>query len=611
MKIKSIYIDGLHNAKDKTYTFGDIVYIFGNNGAGKSTILQAIQYALLGYIPGTAKNSKEAILRHSPQNSITVRLELYEVAGDVNTVYIERAINKNINSVEVLPSDYDISAIIKELELPIFNFNDFVGQTANKLKEYFIKNILPTTDGKLDWKQILEESILDCNFQDREAIISYGLGLLGDIDGDALDQVITANSTFKEEQSFNKSKLQRLQNTIDSLIYYDDYTGPTNLESINSDLLSLGAIRDQLIKYESATAATQAASEELKKLETHITNLGGKEGYDYALSTLEQLQNEQELILEKITKNRQVLSSIVARDAMTENIISSKGTCPYTNTSCKSIHDKLETFRNNSAAYKAKKVEFDDAIRKLEQTAETCKINIRQKESIINDYNTTWQRMEILKKTLGDIPSKPETDKTVTELDAEIELLNGYKAKLMANITYNETIESITKEKYEAELQGQALNCWIKKTDTNGLQTTLMVKPFEDLAASMTNYIASMYGRDDIKAHFNISTKANSFSFGLIRDGVYIPYDLLSSGEKCLYSLALMICITNSNKSPLKIMLCDDMFDHLDNQAIESTFEALKLHNVIEEKNGRPTIQFIFAGVKECKNAEDVLLKVE
>ena len=66
MKIKSIYIDGLHNAVNKTYDFGDMVYIFGHNGAGKSTILQAIQFALLGYFPGTAK-TKEAMLRHSPK----------------------------------------------------------------------------------------------------------------------------------------------------------------------------------------------------------------------------------------------------------------------------------------------------------------------------------------------------------------------------------------------------------------------------------------------------------------------------------------------------------------------------------------------------------------
>ena len=38
MKIKSIYIDGLHNAVNKTYNFGDVNYIYGNNGIGKCRI---------------------------------------------------------------------------------------------------------------------------------------------------------------------------------------------------------------------------------------------------------------------------------------------------------------------------------------------------------------------------------------------------------------------------------------------------------------------------------------------------------------------------------------------------------------------------------------------
>ena len=68
-----------------------------------------------------------------------------------------------------------------------------------------------------------------------------------------------------------------------------------------------------------------------------------------------------------------------------------------------------------------------------------------------------------------------------------------------------------------------------------------------------------------------------------------------------MYTLALMICITDNSESPLKLMLCDDMFDHLDAVAIESTFDALK------KIRG---IQFIFAGVKDCKNAEDILITV-
>ena len=160
MRIKSIYIDGLHNASNKTYQFGDIVYIFGNNGAGKSTILQAIQYALLGYIPGTAKNSKEALLRHSPKGYIDVRLVVSYLGEDVT---IQRKVSSAGNKLTTMPDGFDIASIISDIEVPIFNFNEFVGQTANKLKEYFIQHILPTTNGELDWKQILTESIIDCN----------------------------------------------------------------------------------------------------------------------------------------------------------------------------------------------------------------------------------------------------------------------------------------------------------------------------------------------------------------------------------------------------------------------------------------------------------------
>ena len=609
MKIKSIYIDGLHNASKKTYDFGDINYIFGNNGIGKSTILQAIQFALLGYIPGTAKNSKEALLRHSPKGRIEVTISLTDTEND-SDITVNRIVTAKTTEVNTIPGNVYISDIIQDIELPIFNFNDFVGQTANKLKEYFIKNILPTSNGQLDWNKILTDSILDCNFQDREEIIKYGMSLVEGLDGEVLDQVISANTKFKEEQSFNKTELQRLQNTIDSLIYYDDYVGPTDIASLNSDLLSLNAIRDQLIKYESAAKATQAAKDEYDALRNNLAAAGGREAYEKYISTLETLKQRESEISSEIAKKADKLSAMRAIDDSSASIINSKGVCPYTKDSCKSIMNKIEELRNESVSRKAEILEETGELENLRIDLETNRTTIRQYESAIQNITTIWDRLKTLNKTLGTVPEKPNTDKSVSDLDAEIQQINDNIKKLSANIEYNKTIEMITKLKYEAELKGIALAKWVKATDTNGLQTTLMVKPFDDLAATMTNYIVSMYGDDSLKAHFNISTKANSFSFGLIRNGIYIPYDLLSSGEKCIYSLSLMLCIINRNKSPLKVMLCDDMFDHLDNQAIESTFEALKLYNVIAERDGRPKIQFIFAGVKECNNAKEYILTV-
>lgn len=596
MKIKSLYIDGLHNAVNKTYEFGDLVYIFGNNGAGKSTILHAIQFALLGYIPGTPRNSKEAILRHSPKNDITVRLNL---TGETD-VSIERHINSKVNTIVTIPNSYDVSSITSELELPIFNFNDFVGQTANKLKEYFIKNILPTTEGNLDWKQILSESIMDCNFQDRDSIVEYGVDLIKDVNGEVLDQVIEANAKFKAEQSFNKTELQRLQNTIDSLIYYDDYVGPTDVKEINSELLSLGAIRDQLIKYESVSAATKSTKDELDRLKDQLASFGTEEDRQKLEKALSELKQKDSEYVSKIAEFRDRISAIKALDAATLSIVNSNGICPYTKESCNSIVAKIEDIKKESILRKAESEQILKVTEQYQSELAEIQVTIRSYEATIANFNTLLNHINTLEATLVDLPQKPNTEKTIAELDAEIEALTQAKMKLQANQQYNTTIENLTNLKYEAELQATALANWVKKTDTNGLQTTLMVKPFEELANVMTGYIQKMYGNDNLKAHFNISTKANSFSFGLIRDRIYIPYDLLSSGEKCLYTLALMICITNNNTSPLKLLLCDDMFDHLDSNAIESTFAALK--NI-------DNIQFIFAGVKDCENAKDVMIK--
>ena len=173
MKIKSIYIDGLHNAVAKTYQLNDLVYFYGRNGAGKTTILQAIQLALLGYIPGSHK-TKEAILKHSKDNRVVVRLDLIDDNGQ--NITIERKYDSKSSKLTTMPTDYDIQTIISDIELPIFNFDEFVNQTANKLKEYFIKNILPTSEGSLDWDKILKDASINVAIEDIDELIKYGKG---------------------------------------------------------------------------------------------------------------------------------------------------------------------------------------------------------------------------------------------------------------------------------------------------------------------------------------------------------------------------------------------------------------------------------------------------
>jgi DNA repair exonuclease SbcCD ATPase subunit len=593
MKIRSVYIDGLHNTNNKKYEFNEITYLFGPNGAGKSTVLHAIQYALLGYIPGTAKNSREALLRHSPKGSIDIILTIED--DDNNVISIERKADSKGTKLITTPENYDITEVVSNIELPIFNFNEFINQTANKLKDYFIKNILPSQNDELDWRTILSNSIADCNFPNRDEIIDYGLELISSIEGDALEQVIRANNLFKDEQSFNKSELKRLQGSIDSLIYYDDYSGPSDLQAIDSELLSLNAFRDELIKYESALEAQAGTREKISKLQEELSKI-----------TID--MNEGNNLKDKIDAHYKDLEIYKAKKLeYTEAknrlvpIVDGEGVCPYTQQSCSSISEQIPSIKAEIKSYNDKLRDIIIRGNKCVQEIQDLTAQYEAFNKKLSSYNNIKDSISILEDSLSNTAQKPNIDKTASELTIEIDRLRGLRSKLEANIQYNSIIDNITKLKYEAELRGQAISSWVKTTDVNGLQTTLMVKPFEELADNMTDIIRKMYKKDDIVAKFNISGKANSFTFGLIRNGTYIPYDLLSSGEKCLYTLALMICITNTNKSPLRLMICDDMFDHLDSATIENTFTTLKKIN---------DIQFIFAGVKDCKNATDVMINL-
>lgn len=64
---------------------------------------------------------------------------------------------------------------------------------------------------------------------------------------------------------------------------------------------------------------------------------------------------------------------------------------------------------------------------------------------------------------------------------------------------------------------------------------------------------------------------------------------MLSSGEKCLFLLSMFIGLLKYTKSPLKVIMIDDLLDHLDDSNFDSALETIK-----QMKD----IQFIFAGVK-------------
>ena len=494
------------------------------------------------------------------------------------------------SSTTAVPAEFDPRSLIGEIEIPIFNFSEFKGMTANKLKEWFI-SFLPKEGFEIDWNEYLvgelgsRASLLPEGYMDE--VINYITSECADYEG--VDLVKRLNAHFKEEQSFQKSQVERLQNTLNSMIYYQDVEDADYSELVDQ-LRQKSELRDQLIKYESQQQYIKNIESQLAQIHLAADSLEEDPEYRRAHAARAEIEAKiSELTKELSASNVQLsqLKAEYAQQQITSDI------CPYTKTKCDKIAASLKDTESKRAELKLK----IDSI--MTQDAEKVRQlhDLQAKSSQCVVAEDTLKRAYTTHATLClQIPSEViaiPTSLTAEQLQLQIDELNDKIAKLKANEQFNQMNNTIKKDKFRSENIVEVLKIWINSTGANGLQTYMMEKPFKMLAYAMSTYLTTMFG-SAATASFNLEEKANSFSFGMMRDDAYVEFDLLSSGEKCLFTIAMMMCLIDKSSAGLKLILADDILDHLDSNNADRLFSGLSNND----------IQFIMAGVKECKNTE-------
>ena len=604
MKLVSIDIRGMNKVMQKTYTLNpDVTYLNGKNGAGKSTVLNAVQLALLGYIPGLAKKN-DAIMKHAngPFLSVTANFD-----RDGDMVQISRvwtANKKGITcSVSTIPPNLDTSAIAGELELPVFNFNEFVGMSANKLKDWFI-SFLPSNQIEIDWDKELKESLQDIHLTESK-FYDETLQYINCIGGDGVDQVRAANAYLKQLLSFKKSEMERMTNSIQSLIFYDDYKDDMSIEDIEAQKQAYQLDYTEAITLQKSYEASSKVIEQLATYKDLNDSLEQDDRYKKAVENKTRLENKLNDLNIKLNNNSIHKSDAQSKLHSLTSLTSGNGVCPYTNSVCDSIKASVQE-------WKAQMVELQKEIDNYNQYEKSLHTQIQNTRnelskyqleitSLENQYKSRDNLKSMVNPTLTSINIQEVVDrvqfdeKTIAELSDKL-------VKAKANQQYNNLVDTFTVQKFNIQQSIEALKAWIKLTGENGLQTQFMGDPFAALSENLSGYLSAMFDEPNLKAHFNLSTKVNSFSFGIDRNGSYIPFDMLSSGEKCMYTLALLTCLTDTSNSRLKLIMIDDLFDHLDDENIENVFKG------IQSISG---IQYIFAGVKSCESAKNYTILIE
>lgn len=598
MKILSIRIQGMHNVIDKTYIFKDMNYFVGSNGAGKSTVLQAIQLALLGYIPGTDKK-KSAVFQHSNGHEMSVHLIIDNNGTDISINRTWTRTGKEIKAiVSTVPEDINISDIIGKISLPIFNFNEWLSMTSNKLKDWFI-NFLPNADSNIDWETILRDSVKDYGIILNPQFIEDTVKYVNGIETTGINQVREFNTYLKQLQSFKKSELTRVQSTVQSLIYYDDcdntedpealkrqlYDDNASILKIKNDIQAIQKNETTKLKLNSLKLVTASSLDEDK---TYIKNCN-------AISELESNIHDLDKAVDDALKKREQLAYSLSEKTAT---IHSKGICPYSKSICNTIKNSLPIISKEVEDIKHN-IEVLNTDRTAKHTEKVALHNTLQKYLSENAQITAeYTQYDAMISTIDDSiknTSVSELTLQIESIEAHMNHVNDLIVKLEANKKYTALVDVLTSQKYEIEQELEILKIWVKLTDVNGLQSDMMKAPFNNLARKMTAYLNKFFNDTNLTASFHLTQEANSFSFGLYKDNNYIEYDMLSSGEKCLYTLALLFSLVEISDTHLPIILIDDLLDHLDASNINNCFETLYSIN---------DIQIVLAGVQKCTHSE-------
>lgn len=599
MYIKRVVISDMHNVKLAAYDLAHTNWITGPNGSGKSTVLQAIQLALLGYVPITGK-TKGSVFQHMSSKLMQIQLVLDNNGQDVTiTRHLKNANGKKTNEVIIDPEEFTLESIIGDLELPVFNMTEFLSMTANTQKDWFIKFLPSAGDANDVWsaiKNTIDESSDSANqLTDFMTTAQESWQDCVACAPDIVSALTKFNESLKSLRSFKQAEQKRLENTINSLIRYSDESAdPTELSKLKEERSLQSKVRDSILQYQAKISMYETAMSVLKRYdESAKIPLESNDEYKEVCTQLNTVKESVLKVSDRLiaqTQNRDAYRATL--NALQQFVDCAEGTCPFTKNTCATassfIAEKQAEYQSTQVLYTmvVSSMESDEAeLKELNAT----KANLESKKAHIEDAHNGYERA---RNACPECPQDPADGRTLDSVDAILQVIDQRIERISDNIQFAKLADSVTKEKFKVDLELEAIKSCITATGPNGIPSQLAEGPFTQLATNINSLTANIFA-DNRVPKFHLAETANSFSFGLqdTVTGEYIPFDLLSSGEKCALSVALMFEIVKMSSSPLKVVLIDDLFDHLD---------ADRHRAVLNVAVNNPDVQLISAGVGTC-----------
>ena len=509
--------------------------VVGHNGAGKSTMLDALAFALFGK---PHRNINKPQLVNTINNKDCMVEVRFDVAG----------------------SRYKVVRGIKPQKFEIWKDDQLLNQSSHA-KEY---------------QRILEQNILKLNHKSFHQIVVLGSSSFvpfmqlpaqhrRDVIEDLLDINIFSkmNQILKEKNSLIKEELRQLD--------YDLELKKEKIELQSKYIKEVQALSDDQI---------EEKENEIFLAEDSITNLQQENA-----TTSDEIEKLSEGLEEGLKKNNDKKQTLLHYGAEFNQKIKAlvrdskfyeeNDTCP---TCSQDINQDLRSEKLSTAKTKASEIQkaLDD-VAEQSATVESAleRLNdasneIRTKTALISGNNREIVRLQGQIKVLGDAISKIRgNDGDVAKASADLDNLKQEKADLFENRMYiNETLS------YNTVI--------LEMLKDTGIKTKIIKQYLPVINQFINRYLQIL----DFFIHFNLDESFSETIRSRHRDS--FSYDSFSEGEKQRIDLSLLFTWRQiakmKNSVSTNLLILDETFDSsLDYEGIDNLMKIV--HTLDDDTN--------------------------
>jgi len=509
--------------------------IIGGNGAGKSTMLDALSFALFGK-PHRNINKPQLV------NSINNKDCLVEVVFSIGV------------------NDYKIVRGIKPNIFEIWQNGKMLDQSSHA-KEY---------------QKILEQNILKLNHKSFHQIVVLGsssfipfMQLPSQHRRDVIEDLLDIN-VFSKMNILLKEKTSILKESIKDIKYSVEVL-------VNKISTQEKYIRDITNFNQDFTDRKQA---EIKKLEAEILvfqdenskcDIFVNENQSIMKKELNDANDKKQSLLQYQAKFQEKIKSLVKEAKFYEQ----NDTCP---TCTQSIDATLRSNNLNAAQSKAKKIKeaMDDGLKKsaaVEQTIERfTKLadEVRQKLSTISSNNNTISRLQ------GQIQDYQTELKEISGSNGDSSKAERELYAIIAEKNEKKNDEYVLNEKL---LYNKVMSEMLKDT---GIKTKVIKQYLPVINHLVNKYLQTL----DFFVHFDLDENFQESIRSRHRDA--FSYESFSEGEKQRIDLALLFTWRQvakmKNSVATNLLILDETFDSsLDHDGVENLMRIL--HTLDDDTN--------------------------